>query len=104
MLSIQFNLDLWRFQWFTDLKFQFFNTVTSHDDNAAEEVEAVGGKDDVDSEDESENSVDNNDNAKGDTQDNPAADEEMLVELSLDKECAAGDQEEARIPLLESVS
>ena len=78
--------------------------MTSHDDNAAEEVEAVGVKDDVDSEDESENSVDNNDNAKGDTQDNPAADEEMLVELSLDKECAAGDQEEARIPLLESVS
>ena len=78
--------------------------MTSHDDNAAEEVEAVGMKDDVDSEDESENSVDNNDNAKGDTQDNPAADEEMLVELSLDKECAAGDQEEARIPLLESVS
>ena len=78
--------------------------MTSHDDNAAEEVEAVGGKDDVDSEDESENSADNNDNAKGDTQDNPAADEEMLVELSLDKECAAGDQEEARIPLLESVS
>lgn len=64
----------------------------------------MGGDNESGSDNETESS-DNNDNAKGDTRDNPAVDEELLVgEISLDKECAAGDQEEPRLPLLESVS